>query len=104
MFSEKHRHRLAGIEQADSVTVDFHKLFYMPVSCGVFMVRDRAQFEYIRLHAEYLNPDETVPVLDSAGKSFGEFLKSYFVGWGKKEGLPVDEVLKALEGAPWREK
>ena len=57
MFSEKHRHRLAGIEQADSVTIDFHKLFYLPVSCGVFMVRNRAHFDYIRLHAEYLNPE-----------------------------------------------
>lgn len=57
MFSETHRGLLAGIEEADSVTVDFHKLFYMPVSCGVFMLRDRARFEYIRMHAEYLNPE-----------------------------------------------
>ena len=57
MFSDTHRHRLAGIEEADSVTIDFHKLFYMPVSCGVFLVRNRAHFDYIRLHAEYLNPE-----------------------------------------------
>lgn len=57
MFSERHRHRLNGIERADSVTIDLHKLFFLPVSCGVFMVRDRSHFEYLRLHAAYLNPE-----------------------------------------------
>jgi L-2,4-diaminobutyrate decarboxylase len=71
MFSEKHRHRFAGIEHADSVTVDFHKLFYLPVSCGVFMLRDRAHFDYIRLHAEYLNPESNAElgIIDLVYKS-----------------------------------
>jgi L-2,4-diaminobutyrate decarboxylase len=56
MFSQKHKHRLAGIEEADSVTIDFHKLFYQPVSCGVFMVKNKTSFECIRHHADYLNP------------------------------------------------
>ncbi|MGV3639449.1 MAG: pyridoxal phosphate-dependent decarboxylase family protein [Adhaeribacter sp.] len=71
IFSDKHRHKLQGIEKADSITVDFHKLFYQPISCGVFLVKDKASFEYIRLHADYLNPEsnEEWGILDLVYKS-----------------------------------
>ncbi len=71
IFSEKHKYKLAGIHQADSVTVDFHKLFYQPISCGVFIVKNRDSFEYIRLHADYLNPEsnEAVGIIDLVSKS-----------------------------------
>jgi L-2,4-diaminobutyrate decarboxylase len=71
MFSEKHKHKLKGIEKADSVTIDFHKLFYQPISCGVFMVKDKASFNHIRLHADYLNPEsnEDLGILDLVYKS-----------------------------------
>jgi L-2,4-diaminobutyrate decarboxylase len=71
MFSEKHKHKLRGIEKADSVTIDFHKLFYQPVSCGVFMVKDKSSFDFIRLHADYLNPEsnEELGILDLVYKS-----------------------------------
>jgi L-2,4-diaminobutyrate decarboxylase len=42
LFSDRHRGLLAGIEAADSVTVDFHKLLWQPAGCGAFLVRDRA--------------------------------------------------------------
>ena len=32
--------RLGGIENADSVAIDFHKLFWQPISCSAFLVRD----------------------------------------------------------------
>jgi L-2,4-diaminobutyrate decarboxylase len=57
-LSQHHRHRLAGIQQADSISVDFHKLFYQPISCGAFLVKEGARFEAIRLNADYLNPEE----------------------------------------------
>lgn len=71
MFSDTHRHRLEGLELADSVTVDFHKLFYVPSSCGVFLLRNRRHFDYIRLHAEYLNPEDNAAhgILDLVYKS-----------------------------------
>lgn len=50
--------RLDGLRLADSITMDFHKLFWQPVSCGAFLVRDGAVFDLIRLHADYLNPAE----------------------------------------------
>jgi L-2,4-diaminobutyrate decarboxylase len=71
IFSEKHKYKLNGINQADSVTVDFHKLFYQPISCGVFLVKNKSSFEYIRLHADYLNPEsnESLGILDLVYKS-----------------------------------
>ena len=57
IFSPQHRDKLAGIELADSLTVDFHKLFYQPISCGLFLLKKGADFDLIRLHADYLNPE-----------------------------------------------
>lgn len=58
MLSERHKYKLAGIDLADSITVDFHKLFYQPISCGAFLVKDRSNFDFIKLHADYLNPED----------------------------------------------
>jgi L-2,4-diaminobutyrate decarboxylase len=58
LFSQRHRHKLAGLERADSISLDFHKLFWQPISCGAFLLRDVGHFEHIRLHADYLNPED----------------------------------------------
>lgn len=60
MLSARHRHKLTGIEAADSITVDFHKLFYQPISCGAFLVKERSDFDLIKLHADYLNPETNI--------------------------------------------
>jgi L-2,4-diaminobutyrate decarboxylase len=66
-FSSDHRARLAGIEHADSLSIDFHKLLWQPIPCSVFLVREARHFESIKMHADYLNPeldeDEGVPNL-----------------------------------------
>ncbi|WP_396613754.1 pyridoxal phosphate-dependent decarboxylase family protein (plasmid) [Haloferax sp. S1W] len=56
-FSDTHREKLAAIECADSIAVDFHKLFYQPISCGAFLLQDGANYQYIQRHAAYLNPE-----------------------------------------------
>ncbi len=56
LVSQQHRHRLNGIELADSVTVDYHKSFFQTVSCGAFMVRDAHNLRHVTHHADYLNP------------------------------------------------
>lgn len=56
LVSNKHRHKLAGIEQADSVTVDYHKSFFQPVSCGAFFTKHKEKLGYVTHHADYLNP------------------------------------------------
>ncbi|MGB8001557.1 MAG: aspartate aminotransferase family protein, partial [Anaerobacillus sp.] len=58
MLSESHKWKLEGISHADSITVDFHKLFYQPISCGAFLVKDDQSFRFLNHHAEYLNPEE----------------------------------------------
>lgn len=58
LLSERHKAKLDGLELADSATIDFHKLFYQPISCGAFLVQDAHHFELIRLHAAYLNPED----------------------------------------------
>ncbi len=57
LFSPRHRLRLRGIDAADSVSIDFHKLFWQPISCAAVLLRDVKQFRYLRLHADYLNPE-----------------------------------------------
>ena len=57
LFSAQHRSRLAGIEDADSTAVDFHKLFWQPIPCSAFLVRDARHFDTMRLYADYLNPE-----------------------------------------------
>lgn len=57
MLSQKHFQKLAGIEQADSITIDFHKQFYQPISCGAFFVKNKESFRYLAHHADYLNPE-----------------------------------------------
>ncbi|MFJ7752665.1 pyridoxal phosphate-dependent decarboxylase family protein [Peribacillus muralis] len=58
MLSHDFKASIKGMEAADSITVDFHKLFYQPISCGAFLVSDRDHFKYIQHHADYLNPEE----------------------------------------------
>ncbi len=54
MLSEMYRTMLRGIDRADSITVDPHKWFYMPFSCGGILVRDG---DFLRrsflVHPEY---------------------------------------------------
>ncbi|WP_432773127.1 pyridoxal phosphate-dependent decarboxylase family protein [Francisella salimarina] len=58
ILSNKHKDRLVGLELVNSVTIDFHKLFFQPVSCGAFFCKDRQAFKLLSYHADYLNPDE----------------------------------------------
>nr|WP_228528886.1 aspartate aminotransferase family protein [Arthrobacter gandavensis] len=56
LTSLKYRSRLSGIGAADSVTVDYHKTFFQPVSSSAVLVRDAAELHHILHYADYLNP------------------------------------------------
>ncbi|MFD3663471.1 pyridoxal phosphate-dependent decarboxylase family protein [Streptomyces sp. NPDC058659] len=59
LASRTRRHLLDGIERADSVTVDYHKSFFQPVSSSALLVRDGATLRHATYHADYLNPRQT---------------------------------------------
>ncbi len=55
LLSEKYSHLLKGIELADSVTIDCHKQFYMPMSSGMVYFKDPKALDNIVYHAKYVN-------------------------------------------------
>ncbi|MFW6334649.1 MAG: pyridoxal-dependent decarboxylase, partial [Desulfosalsimonas sp.] len=55
LLSPKYGHLLSGIEKSDSVTIDGHKQFYMPMSCGMVYFRDPRVMDAIEYHANYVN-------------------------------------------------
>ncbi|MEG4490501.1 pyridoxal-dependent aspartate 1-decarboxylase PanP [Microcoleus sp. D3_18_C4] len=53
LFSERHRHKFAGIELADSVTIDGHKQMYLPMGIGLVLFRNPQTAKVIEKHAPY---------------------------------------------------
>lgn len=60
LASTRHRRLLDGIERADSVTIDFHKTFFQPVSSSAVILRDGDELRHVTYHADYLNPRSSV--------------------------------------------
>lgn len=58
LLTTKYRYLLDGIADADSVTIDYHKSFFQPISSSAFLVREKHQLGLIKHHADYLNPKE----------------------------------------------
>lgn len=54
LFSDRNRHLLAGIERADSVTIDGHKQLYVPMGAGMVVFRDPTALSAIEHHANYI--------------------------------------------------
>jgi L-2,4-diaminobutyrate decarboxylase len=67
----KEKKRLKGIALSDSVTIDFHKLFFQPISASLFMVREKANFSLLNFYSDYLNrkTDEENGFVNLVGKS-----------------------------------
>jgi L-2,4-diaminobutyrate decarboxylase len=58
LLTDRYRPLLAGVEKADSLTIDFHKAFFQPISCSAFLLADQDRFETIRVNADYLNSED----------------------------------------------
>jgi L-2,4-diaminobutyrate decarboxylase len=58
VLSDTHRGLLRGIERADSIAFDLHKLLFQPISCGVFLVRRAGTLELLRRRIPYLDPND----------------------------------------------
>ena len=64
------RGRLAGIGLADSVTIDFHKLWWQPFNASALVVRDVEDFELLRVRSNYLDRgDEPDGMVNLVGRS-----------------------------------
>jgi L-2,4-diaminobutyrate decarboxylase len=66
--SDRLRPRLAGIEQADSITTDMHKLLWQPIGASALLVRDEQSFASVREPSDYLDR-EGDEVLNLVGRS-----------------------------------
>jgi glutamate decarboxylase len=55
LLSEKYCHLLDGIELADSVTIDGHKQFYMPMTCGMIYFKNPSIMDTVIYHAPYVS-------------------------------------------------
>ncbi len=58
VLSKKYTERVSALNLCDSITVDFHKMFLLPISCSAVLVKDAQNFEPLTLHADYLNRTE----------------------------------------------
>ena len=70
LLADSLRGRLAGIELADSVTIDFHKLWWQPFNASALVVRDEATFDLLRVRSDYLDRgDELEGMVNLVGRS-----------------------------------
>ncbi|MEA1969462.1 MAG: putative pyridoxal-dependent aspartate 1-decarboxylase [Thermodesulfobacteriota bacterium] len=60
LFSEKYSWLLKGINRADSVSMDGHKQFYMPMTSGMVYFRDPDAMEHIAYYSNYVNRQGSV--------------------------------------------
>ncbi len=54
LLVEEYRAMFRGIEKADSVTIDAHKLLYCPMSMGVVLFRNEKDLHHIRYTSQYV--------------------------------------------------
>ena len=71
ILSDKYRSRMGDLSLCDSITVDFHKMFLLPISCSAVLVKNKHSLECFELHADYLNreEDEEDGYINLVGKS-----------------------------------
>jgi L-2,4-diaminobutyrate decarboxylase len=70
LLSDQLRPRLAGIGDADSVTIDFHKLWWQPFNASALIVRDEGRFDLLRVKSNYLDRgDELEGMINLVGRS-----------------------------------
>ncbi len=112
MLSEKHAHLLNGIEQADSVTIDCHKQFYMPMTSGMIYFNDPLAMDQIAYHSNYVNRMGSVDIgiktlegsreansliLDSALKIMGSRGYALIIDHGIKTAKEFAKEIKKRE-------
>jgi len=73
LLSDRHRHRVRGIERARSIAWDPHKMMLLPLAAGMLLVRDERELQAAFVQrAPYLfhGADDTERVRDQGVRSF----------------------------------
>jgi L-2,4-diaminobutyrate decarboxylase len=65
LWAPQRAHLLDGICRATSVTIDFHKTFFQPVSSSALLIRDASLFAPTIHHHDYLNPEAEAQEADA---------------------------------------
>jgi glutamate decarboxylase len=60
LMSDRYKHLMDGIQQADSVSMDGHKQLYMPMTCGLVFFNKPRLGNAVIYHANYINRPESV--------------------------------------------
>lgn len=103
--SEKHRHLLTGIEQADSMATDGHKWLQTPYDCGFVIVRheaahrramDMAASYLTRDNEQFRHPGAYVPELSRRSRGFAAWAMMRRLG---RSGIAqmVDEDIRLAQ-------
>lgn len=58
ILSEKYAEKVKNLNVCNSITVDFHKMFLLPISCSALLVKNSEDFNALTIHADYLNRTE----------------------------------------------
>jgi glutamate/tyrosine decarboxylase-like PLP-dependent enzyme len=116
LASARLRPLLAGIESADSITVDAHKWFSTTMGCGMFITRHpRFLSEAFRVSAEFMPSSDTAldPYLNSLQWSrrfmgLRLFLSLASAGWDgygahvERAAAVIEQVRERLVARGWR--
>ncbi len=60
LFSDRLAGLLTGVERADSVTLDLHKVGWQPAAASLMLLSDADRFVSLNRSVAYLNPDDDV--------------------------------------------
>lgn len=108
LFSPRERHRMAGVERADSLAWNLHKMMGVTQQCAALLVRrpglPRAAFATC---ADYLfQPDKPYADLDTGDHTFQcgrrvDALKAWLTWKARGEEGLADRVERAVDRAAW---
>jgi putative pyridoxal-dependent aspartate 1-decarboxylase len=62
LIIDEYRKLFRGIEAADSVSVDFHKLLYCPMAMSIVVFRNERNLEHLKQISQYVNRRESVDI------------------------------------------
>jgi glutamate decarboxylase len=60
LIVNEYRSLFRGIEKADSVSVDAHKLLYCPMAMGIIIFRNEKDLDHLKTISQYVNRPDSV--------------------------------------------